>query len=337
MQPKAALAAAFTLFQEADRVIEVKKLTKLYGNLKAVDNLSFDVEKGEILGLLGPNGAGKTTTMRILTCFLPATIGTATVAGYDIFEDSIEVRRRIGYLPETPPLYPEMTVTSYLEFMAGIREVPYGKVSSRLQDVLDRTGLNDHRNRIVGTLSKGYRQRVGLAQALIHDPEVLILDEPTVGLDPNQIIEIRDLIQNLSKNHTVILSTHILSEVQATCNRVAIINEGRLVAVDSVQNLTSQGDVTLFKVALKPASVDWQETFREVPGVEITHVAGEGKRVTFDLRVPNPDTYDKLFAAAVGKGHIFTEITPSRASLEEVFRRLTTGDQTPVENGGTVQ
>jgi len=318
-------------------VIEVKNLTKMYGNLKAVDHLSFEVAKGEILGLLGPNGAGKTTTMRILTCFLPATDGTATVAGYDIFEDSVEVRRRIGYLPETPPLYPEMTVTSYLDFMAGIREVPYGKVRSRLNDVLERTSLTDHRHRIIGTLSKGYRQRVGLAQALIHDPEVLILDEPTVGLDPNQIIEIRDLIQNLSKDHTVILSTHILSEVQAACGKVAIINEGRLVAVDSVEHLTSGGDVTLFRVALKPATVDWRETFASVPGVELSHVGGEGKHVTFDLRVPNAETYDKVFAAAVAKGHIFTEITPARASLEEVFRRLTVGETAQNGNGGTVQ
>lgn len=314
-------------------MIEVKNLTKLYGNLKAVDNLSFSVQAGEILGLLGPNGAGKTTTMRILTCFLPASSGSASVAGFDIFEDSYEVRRRIGYLPETPPLYPEMTVFSYLNFIAEIREVPSKNVRARVNEVLERTALGDHMFRVIGTLSKGYRQRVGLAQALLHDPEVLILDEPTVGLDPNQIIEIRGLIQNLAKDHTIILSTHILPEVSMTCQRVVIINEGRIVATDSVANLEKR-DSTEYRILLRPKSLDWKNVFTEIPGVQIGPEKTEGDRVQFQMKLPDDSTYEKVFAAVVGKGHLFLEISPMRMSLEEVFLKLTKSDSqeaTPVE------
>jgi ABC-2 type transport system ATP-binding protein len=313
-------------------VIEVKNLTKMYGNLRAVDNISFSVQAGEIIGLLGPNGAGKTTTMRILTCFIPASTGSATIAGFDIFEDSMEVRRRIGYLPETPPLYPEMTVKSYLNFIAEIREIPSAKVRGRIDDVVSRTALSEHYTRIIGTLSKGFRQRVGLAQALLHDPEVLILDEPTVGLDPNQIIEIRSLIQNLAKDHTIVLSTHILPEVSMTCKRVVIINEGKIVAVDSVENLEKQGgDATTFRVELKPAGLDWKTSFEAVPGVRLEHEKTTGERVAFEMHLPNAAAYDKVFAAVVGKGHVFTEIAPSRASLEKVFLKLTKTEEAPVE------
>ncbi len=305
-------------------MIEVQNVTKYYGNFRALDNISFSVAKGEVLGLLGPNGAGKTTAMRILTCFLPASSGTATVAGFDIFEDSLEVRRRLGYLPETPPLYPEMTVKSYLKFIADIREVPAKMQRERIDKVVVRTALGDHLDRVIGTLSKGFRQRVGLAQALLHDPEVLILDEPTVGLDPNQIIEIRGLIQDLAADHTVILSTHILPEVSMTCKRVVIINEGRIVAVDTVENLEGKsGQATRYKIGLKPASLDWKSAVESVPGTRVEHERVEGELVRFDLCLPPEGGYEGVFKAVVAKGHIFTEITPARASLEEVFLRLT--------------
>ena len=221
-------------------MIEVDRLTKRYGNLKAVDEVSFQVEKGEILGFLGPNGAGKTTTMRILTCFLPATEGTARVAGYDVFEDAMEVKRRIGYLPEHPPLYDEMTVDGYLKFVARIKGVAPEDRKRRLQEVKETVRIEGYGRKLIKHLSKGFKQRVGLAQALIHDPEVLILDEPTVGLDPNQIKEVRELIKSLSGNHTIILSTHILPEVSMTCQRVVIISDGKIVAVDTPENLTRQ-------------------------------------------------------------------------------------------------
>jgi len=309
-------------------VIELSGVTKYYGNFCALDGVSFSVGKGEVLGLLGPNGAGKTTAMRVLTCFIPATTGTATVAGFDVFENSLEVRRRLGYLPETPPLYPEMTVRSYLNFIADIREIPVKMKRAKVDSAVVRTALGDHIDRVIGTLSKGYRQRVGLAQALLHDPEVLILDEATVGLDPNQIIEIRGLIQNLSADHTVILSTHILPEVSMTCKRVAIINEGRIVAVDSVENLEQKGsNSTRFKIGLKPAGIDWKKAVESVEGVRVEHESVRGEHVFFDLTLPAEAAYEKVFRAVVGKGHLFTEITPSRASLEEVFLKLTHTDE----------
>lgn len=309
-------------------MIEVKNVTKLYGNFRAVDDISFTVDKGEIIGLLGPNGAGKTTTMRILTCFLPATSGTVSVAGFDVFNDSLEVRRRVGYLPETPPLYPEMTVAAYLKFIAEIREVPWSKQRTQIDEVVRRTGLTEHYSRVIGTLSKGFRQRVGLAQALLHDPEVLILDEPTVGLDPNQIIEIRGLIQNLASDRTVVLSTHILSEVSMTCKRVIIINEGRIVASDTVANLERMGaEGTNFRITLKPSGLDWKKDFESVPGVRIANDHAEGSLVKFDLATPDQAAYEKVFSASAAKGHIFTEIAPARASLEEVFLRLTKSEE----------
>src|SRR5262249_35431827 len=220
-------------------MIEVQHLTKRYGPFTAVDDISFRVEKGEILGFLGPNGAGKTTTMRVLTGYMPATDGKATVAGYDVFANPIEAKRRTGYLPETPPLYPDMTVREYLMFVARIkigRATTKAERSAKVDAVMKKTHVDDMANRHCGKLSKGYRQRVGLAQALIHDPEVLILDEPTAGLDPKQIIETRDLIRSLKGNHTVVLSTHILPEVAQTCQRVVIINKGHVVAVDTPEN-----------------------------------------------------------------------------------------------------
>ena len=221
-------------------MIEVQHITKRYGRVTAVDDVSFRVERGEILGFLGPNGAGKTTTMRILTGYMPASEGRATVAGYDVFDKPIEAKRRTGYLPETPPLYPDMTVREYLDFVGRIKGVPGKERAERVRTVMARTHVADMADRHCAKLSKGYRQRVGLAQALIHNPEVLILDEPTAGLDPKQIIETRDLIRSLAGDHTIVLSTHILPEVAQTCQRVVIINKGRVVAVDTPDNLTAQ-------------------------------------------------------------------------------------------------
>src|ERR1700757_1164952 len=221
-------------------MIKVEGLTKRYARTVAVDNISFEVEKGQIVGFLGPNGAGKTTTMRVLTCFLPPTSGTATIAGFDVRENPMEVKRRIGYLPETPPVYPEMEVIEYLDFVGRIKGVPKASLRNRIDEVMQKTAITDVRNKEIGKLSKGYRQRVGLAQAIVHNPDVLILDEPTAGLDPKQINETRDLIKGLAGDHTIILSTHILPEVEQTCQKVIIINKGKLVATDSVHNLQSR-------------------------------------------------------------------------------------------------
>ncbi len=313
-------------------MIEVKNLTKMFSNFKAVDDISFSVGKGEILGLLGPNGAGKTTTMRILTCFLPATSGSVSVAGYDTFEDSFEVRRRIGYLPENPPLYPEMTIRSYLNFIAEIRELPSSLRAARIDAVVQRTALGDHQKRVIGTLSKGYRQRVGLAQALLHEPDVLILDEPTVGLDPAQIIEIRNLIKEMAKDRTVVLSTHILPEVSMTCKRVIIINEGKVVATDTVERLETQGHATReYRMVMKPAGVDWKSHLTATAGVEVVNEEQVGELVRFNLRLPNEAAYEAVFKNAVAKGHLFTGITPAHASLEEIFLKLVHVEATPEE------
>src|SRR5712664_2700781 len=229
-------------------MITVKELTKRYARNTAVDNISFEVRKGQIVGFLGPNGAGKTTTMRVLTCFLPPTSGSATVAGFDVLEQPLEVKRRIGYLPESPPLYPEMATTEYLTFVGQLKGLSGADLRKRVDAVCDRCAIADVKTKLLGRLSKGYRQRVGLAQAIIHNPDVLILDEPTAGLDPKQIIETRNLIKELAGNHTIILSTHILPEVSQTCDRVVIINKGRVVAEDTPQNLTARlrGSETLY-------------------------------------------------------------------------------------------
>src|SRR5215469_7028868 len=221
-------------------MIKVEGLTKRYPRTVAVDNISFEVEKGQIVGFLGPNGAGKTTTMRVLTCFLPPTSGTANVAGFDVIEQPMEVKKRIGYLPETPPVYPDMEVAEYLVFTGRLKGIVSADIHRRVDEVMGRCAIGDVRNKLIGKLSKGYRQRVGLAQAIIHNPDVLILDEPTSGLDPKQIIEIRDLLRSLAGDHTIILSTHILTEVEQSCERVIIISNGKLVATDSVDNLTNR-------------------------------------------------------------------------------------------------
>lgn len=237
-------------------MIEVEALTKRYGSFTAVDNISFRVETGQILGFLGPNGAGKTTTMRILTCFLPPTEGTARIVGHDVQTESMEARRMIGYLPETPPVYDDMTVLEYVQFAAHLRGVPRSARKEAVDTAIERCGLQGRRKQLIGTLSKGYRQRTGLAQALVHNPRVLVLDEPTIGLDPAQIIEIRELIKSFSGDHTVILSTHILPEVNVTCDSVAIIHEGRIRLVDSLENIRKQRSNSLEEVFLRVISAD---------------------------------------------------------------------------------
>ena len=249
-------------------MIEVQHLTKRYGRVTAVDDISFRVERGEILGFLGPNGAGKTTTMRILTGYMPATEGRAIVAGFDVFDQPLEAKRRTGYLPETPPLYPEMSVAEYLDFVAKVKGVPSNERRERIGYVMERTRITDMASRLTGKLSKGYKQRVGLAQALIHNPDVLILDEPTAGLDPKQIIETRQLIKQLAGDHTIILSTHILPEVSQTCQRVVIINKGRVVAVDTPDNLTARlrGSETMY-VQVDAGGADATVALGRIPGV----------------------------------------------------------------------
>jgi ABC-2 type transport system ATP-binding protein len=308
-------------------VIEVQHLTKRYGPVTAVDDISFTVERGEILGFLGPNGAGKTTTMRVLTGYMPPTEGKAVVAGYDVMEQPIEAKRRTGYLPETPPLYPEMTVREYLAFVAKIKGVPRGERKARVDDMMRKTHVHDMANRHCGKLSKGYRQRVGLAQALMHNPDVLILDEPTAGLDPKQIIETRQLIRGLAGDHTIILSTHILPEVSQTCQRVVIINRGKVVAVDTPDNLTSRlrGSETMY-LQVDAGGTDAAAVLERVSGV--TRVAAtDTKQQVVGYEVdsePGRDVRRELAAAVVSRGWGLLELRPMRMSLEEIFLHVTT-------------
>jgi gliding motility-associated transport system ATP-binding protein len=311
-------------------VIEVQHLTKRYGPFTAVEDVSFRVERGEILGFLGPNGAGKTTTMRILTGYMPATEGRAIVAGFDVFDQPVEAKRRTGYLPETPPLYPDMTVLDYLTFVSKVKGVPSAERKRRIASVMERTRIADMAGRLCGRLSKGYRQRVGLAQALIHNPDVLILDEPTAGLDPKQIIETRELIKELAGDHTIILSTHILPEVAQTCQRVVIINKGRVVAVDTPDNLTARlrGSETMY-VQVDAAGADASAALRRVAGV--TRVAEADRRdaaAGYEVESERGrDVRRELARAIVSSGWGLLELRPMRMSLEEVFLSLTTEEE----------
>jgi ABC-2 type transport system ATP-binding protein len=308
-------------------VIEVQHLTKRYGRVTAVDDITFRVERGEILGFLGPNGAGKTTTMRILTGYMPASEGKALVAGFDVFDQPIEAKRRTGYLPETPPLYPDMTVREYLSFVSRIKGVASAQRRAQVDAVMDRTRVTDVADRQCAKLSKGYRQRVGLAQAIIHNPEVLILDEPTAGLDPKQIIETRELIKGLAGDHTIILSTHILPEVSQTCQRVVIINKGRLVAVDTPDNLTARlrGSETLY-LQVDAAAADAEAALRQVAGV--TRVSVSDRRdgaIGYEVESESgQDVRRELARTIVSRGWGLLELRPLRMSLEEIFLHLTT-------------
>jgi len=320
-------------------VIEVQHLTKRYGRVTAVDDISFRVERGEILGFLGPNGAGKTTTMRILTGYMPATDGKAIVAGFDVFDQPIEAKRRTGYLPETPPLYPDMSVQEYLEFVAKIKGVPSNERASRIKQVMQRTRIDDMASRQCAKLSKGYRQRVGLAQAILHNPDVLILDEPTAGLDPKQIIETRQLIKELAGDHTIILSTHILPEVSQTCQRVVNINKGRVVAVDTPDNLTARlrGSETLY-VQVDAGGADAAGVLGHIPGV--TRVVESERRngmVGYEVdSETGRDVRRDLARSVVSNGWGLLELRPMRMSLEEIFLSLTTDETAAASKEDTV-
>jgi ABC-2 type transport system ATP-binding protein len=308
-------------------MIKVEGLTKRYARNIAVDNISFEIEKGQIVGFLGPNGAGKTTTMRVLTCFMPPTSGLATVAGFDVQQSPMEVKRRIGYLPETPPLYPDMEVGEYLDFVGRIKGIASADIPRRVNEVAEKCAVGDVKKKLIGKLSKGYRQRVGLAQAILHNPDVLILDEPTSGLDPQQIIETRDLIKGLAGDHTIILSTHILPEVEQICEKVIIIAKGKVVATDSVENLTSRlrGSET---VAIEVIAPDWtavQSRLEQVAGVSrVVHKEAKNDRLQFTVEsLEGRHIRPALARAVIEAGWNLNELHGMALSLEEIFLELT--------------
>ncbi|MGA2770761.1 MAG: ATP-binding cassette domain-containing protein [Bryobacteraceae bacterium] len=316
-------------------MIKVQGLTKRYARTVAVDNISFEVEKGQIVGFLGPNGAGKTTTMRVLTCFLPPTMGTANVAGFDVLENPMEVKKRIGYLPESPPLYPEMEVIEYLTFVGKLKGIPSSDLSRRIDDVVGRCAIGDVRTRLIGKLSKGFRQRVGLAQAIIHNPPVLILDEPTSGLDPKQIIEIRELLKSLAGEHTIILSTHILSEVEHSCEHVIIIDRGKLVAIDSVANLTNRlrgAEAVALEVEAaggRPDPADVLQCLEQVAGVSrVVMKDSKNGRLTFEIEsLQGRHIRAELARAVVNAGWSLSELRAVGLSLEDIFLQLTAAEE----------
>ncbi len=327
-------------------MIKVEGLTKRYARTVAVDNISFEVAKGSIVGFLGPNGAGKTTTMRVLTCFLPPTRGGAEIAGFDVLKQPLEVKRRIGYLPETPPLYPEMEVIEYLNFVACLKGVPKREVGQRVASAIERCSLGDVRFTLQGKLSKGYRQRVGLAQAILHNPDLLILDEPTAGLDPKQINDTRQLIKELAGDHTIILSTHILPEVEQTCEKVLIINKGKLVATDTVDNLTRRlrgSEVVAVEVEGRGAAPDAalvQQRLEQVPGVSrVVTKEGGANHCHFEVEsLQGRAIRAGLARAVIEGGWDLIELKPVAFSLEEVFLQLTSSEtpasETPASEGG---
>jgi ABC-2 type transport system ATP-binding protein len=317
-------------------MITAKELTKKYARTVAVDHISFEVQKGQIVGFLGPNGAGKTTTMRMLTCFLPPTGGTATVAGFDVLEQPLEVKKRIGYLPESPPLYPEMETSEYLAYVGKLKGLSGAELSKRVDYVCDRCAVADVKTKLLGRLSKGYRQRVGLAQAIIHNPEVLILDEPTAGLDPKQINETRELIKGLAGDHTIILSTHILPEVEQTCEQVIIINKGKLVATDSVHNLQNRargGETMLVEVAGRNGNLEFeivQRRLEKIGGVSrVEFKTRHGDRNVFEIESQKGFVRGDLARAVVEAGWDLNELRPAAMSLEEIFLQLTGEESTP--------
>ncbi len=307
-------------------MINVKHLTKRYVNIAAVDDISFNVGEGEIVGLLGPNGAGKTTTMRMITCFMPPTQGIATVAGYDIFNDSIRVRQQIGYLPENVPLYPDMRTIEYLMFRAKLKNIPRKERKRRIGFCLEMCGISDVQNQIIGTLSKGYRQRVGLADALIHNPKILILDEPTIGLDPNQIRQIRRVIKDLGEKHTILLSTHILPEVEMVCGRVIIINKGKIVAMDTPGNLMKQLKSSANVVLeIKGEGEKIKDNLSSVNGVRSVVWKEKGDANEFVVEaMEGKDLREDIFKCIVENNHILREMKRQTITLEEIFHQITT-------------
>ena len=310
-------------------MIKVENLTKRYAGQTAIQDLNFEVGKGEIMGFLGPNGAGKSTTMRILSSFMPPTSGRASIAGYDIFEQSLQARSHLGYMPENVPLYNDMRVTEYLNYRAALKGVPSRRVAERVGDVKELCGLKEVEKKIIGALSKGYRQRVGLADALVHEPDLLILDEPTSGLDPNQIRQVRDLIKNLGKQHTILLSTHILPEVEMTCSRVIIINRGRIEACDTPENLLGRirtaGGVF---VEAKVGNDDGAEELRKIPGIRDVTASVDGDWQVFALRVEaNTDVRADVYELARARHWTLRELSQRRATLEDVFVEITHPDE----------
>ena len=320
-------------------MIKVEGLTKRYARTVAVDNIYFEVEKGQIVGFLGPNGAGKTTTMRVLTCFLPPSEGKATVAGFDVVENPMEVKKRIGYLPETPPLYPEMEVVEYLSFVGKLKGLGSGEIGRRVDEVMQRCAVADVRNKLISKLSKGYRQRVGLAQAIIHNPDVLILDEPTSGLDPKQIIEIRELLRSLAGDHTIILSTHILSEVEHSCERVIIISEGKLVAIDSVANLTNRlrgSEAVALELEAsdgRPNPGEVQQRLEQVSGVSrVVMKDSRNGRLAFEVEsLQGKHIRSDLARTVINSGWNLNELRSVGLSLEDIFLQLTAAEEKDTE------
>ena len=306
-------------------MIKVENLTKRYAGQTAIKDLNFEVGKGEIMGFLGPNGAGKTTTMRILASFMPPTSGRASVAGFDVFEQSLQARAHLGYMPENVPLYSDMRVTEYLDYRAALKGVPHRRVAERVGDVKELCGLKDVEKKLIATLSKGYRQRVGLADALLHEPDLLILDEPTIGLDPNQIRQVRELIKNLGKQHTILLSTHILPEVEMTCSRVIIIHKGRIEACDTPENLLGKirqaGGVVL---EAKTRNDNGVEELKKISGVrDVTSEIEDGWKI-FSLRVESgTDVREEVFRLASERRWSVRELSQRRATLEDVFVEIT--------------
>jgi ABC-2 type transport system ATP-binding protein len=309
-------------------MIKVENLTKRYAGQTAIQDLNFEVGKGEIMGFLGPNGAGKSTTMRILSSFMPPTSGRASIAGFDIFEQSLQARAHLGYMPENVPLYTDMRVSEYLDYRAALKGVPHRRVAERVGDVKELCGLKEVEKKMIGSLSKGYRQRVGLADALVHEPDLLILDEPTSGLDPNQIRQVRDLIKNLGKQHTILLSTHILPEVEMTCSRVIIINKGKIEACDTPENLLGRirtaGGVV---VEAKVGSDNGAEELKRIHGVRDVTASVDGEWEIFALRVEaETDVREEVFRLASERHWTLRELSQRKATLEDVFVEITHPD-----------
>ncbi|MGQ4649346.1 ATP-binding cassette domain-containing protein [Lyngbya aestuarii] len=311
-------------------MIEVEHLSKIYGSTPAIQDVTFNVEPGEILGFLGPNGAGKTTTMRILAGYLPATTGTARIANYDVHENSMEVRSHIGYLPETPPLYPEMTVEGFLHFVARIKGIPAGERTTKVRTAIERCNLTEKRKVLIRKLSKGFRQRVGIAQAIVHEPPAIILDEPTVGLDPRQIIDVRNLIKSLAGDHTIILSTHILPEVSMTCSRVAIINQGRVVTTNSPEELMAQSvGGSGYELEIEGNPRELQKLLQVLPGVCLVEIVPvddlpPSRSLIRIVASPGAEPGRDISAVTIGAGVGLHEMRRTRATMEDVFLELTT-------------
>ncbi len=309
-------------------MIKVQNLTKRYAGHTAVNDISFEVGKGEIVGFLGPNGAGKSTTMRILSAFMPATSGTVSVAGHDVFSESLQARKHIGYMPENVPLYLDMRVSEFLRYRAQLKGLARRRLKERMDEVIDLCNLGDVRDKIIAALSKGFRQRVGLADAMIHEPDLLILDEPTIGLDPNQIRQVRELIKNLGKHHTILLSTHILPEVEMTCSRVLIINKGRIEASDTPKNLLSHiRSAGSIRVEAKANALEVAAALEKLPGVKDVSAVQDGEWSVLQLRADaQADVRQQIFETVVRNGWALRELAGSRATLEDVFVEITQSD-----------